>query len=473
MQGSRMFLIYRHLLRATAGPFLFGFGVSTFVLLIDYLYRYVELFVEKGVPFVKATEFLVLSLGHTFALSIPMAILIGVLMGVGQLSADHEIVALKASGVGLDALYRPLLAGATAVMLCLMAYNHFVFPESNHRLANLLTDISRSKPLLEVRPQVFAELSDRVTIWVAGKDDRTGELQGVRILEKENPEDLRPRLTTAARGRLVPRPAEGAALLELEDGETHSLPDDNDPARYDVVRFEKHNLYVRNAERGLEDSRRTARGDREMNLVALWREASRERRSQAEILANTADLGARLTERQWGLLTPAGRARALAGSGEERAGQPEAFRAAALATVRQEVEMAANSAGVQVQILASHRVLESKYMVEFHKKFAIPFACLVFVLLGLPLAVTASRAGRGVSAAVAMSLYLVYYLFLIGGEKLADRGRLDPFLAMWAANILLTAVGVPVAVRAVRESPPPRLWPRRRAGPEAVAEATS
>ncbi len=456
-----MFLIYKHLLRATVGPFLFGFGVTTFVLLIDYLYRYVELFVEKGVPFFIATEFLVLSLGHTFALSIPMAILIGVLMGVGQLAADHEIVALKASGIGLDALYRPLLGGAAFVMICLTAYNHFVFPESNHRLANLLTDIGRSKPLLEIRPQVFAELNDRVTIWVAAKDDRTGELRDVRILEKENPEDLRPRLTTAVRGRLIPRPAEGAAVLELMEGEIHSLPEDNDPARYNIVRFQRHNLFVRNAERSLEESRRTARGDREMNLRALWTAARRERADQGQIRANTADIAARLTTKEWAILRPDERAGALA-RGATGGSQPRAFRKAAQAGVRQEVEMASSSAGVQAQVLASHQVAENRYMVEFHKKFAIPFACVVFVLLGLPLAVTASRAGRGVSVAVAMSLYLVYYLFLIGGEKLSDRGRLDPFLAMWAANIVLTGIGIPLAVRAVRETPFPRCpWPRR------------
>jgi lipopolysaccharide export system permease protein len=90
-------------------------------------------------------------------------------------------------------------------------------------------------------------------------------------------------------------------------------------------------------------------------------------------------------------------------------------------------------------------------MVEFHKKFAIPFACMVFVLLGLPMAVTASRSGKGVSMGVALGVYLVYYLFLVGGEKMADRGRLDPALAMWMANIVLSIFGTFAFVRTVRE----------------------
>lgn len=466
-----MYLLYRHLLKAAAGPFLFGFLVITFTLIIEVLYRYIELFVSKGVPFGQATEVLALSLGHTFALSIPMAVLIGVLMGVGQLAADQEVVAMKASGIGLGSLLRPLLAGAFVVTLALVAYNHFVFPESNHRLANLLYDINRKRPMLEIREQMFTELTDKVTIYVQEKDDRTGRIKGVQILEKSHPTDLRPQLTTAAWGQVVPRPADDALLLELHDGEIHSLPDDNDPAKYSVVRFAVHNLYVRNAERDFENSNRTSRGDREMNLTALGAAAARERQDQRKVLADAVAIGAKVARRQWRLLDPAqrsemlGRAPENAGAAAGSAAAAAGFREATLRATQQEVELTASSARVQVQILESHHILENKYRVEFHKKLAIPVACLIFVLLGLPLAVTTARSGRGVSVTLAMALYLVYYLFLIGGEKLADRGRLNPVLAMWAANIVLAVVSVPVLIAAARESGPCWRWRRVPAPP--------
>ena len=107
-----MYLIYRHLLTSAAGPFFFGLFVITFLLMIEVLFRYVDLFVSKGVPFLLATKVLALSLGHTFALSVPMAVLIAVLMSVGQLAADHEITAMKASGISLWSVLRPLLFGA-------------------------------------------------------------------------------------------------------------------------------------------------------------------------------------------------------------------------------------------------------------------------------------------------------------------------------------------------------------------------
>ncbi len=202
-----MYLINRHLLSTATGPFFFGWFVITFLLMIEILFRYVDLFVSKGVPFWMATKVLALSLGHTFALSVPMAVLIAILMGVGQLATDHEITAMKASGIGLWAVLRPLILGAFVISVGLTAYNHYVFPKSNHMLASLLFDINRKKPMLEIREQQWTEMSDHTTIHVVGKDDLTGRIEDVTIFEKEEPgRPLPPGLTMADLGTHRPGP---------------------------------------------------------------------------------------------------------------------------------------------------------------------------------------------------------------------------------------------------------------------------
>ncbi len=447
-----MSLIYRHLLKSVAGPFLFGLFVTTFVLMIQVLYRYIDLFVSKGVPFPMATEVLTLSLGHTFALSVPMAVLIGVLMGVGQLAADQEITALKASGVGLYSVLVPLLLGAGFIALCLTAYNHLVFPESNHRLANLIYDINRKRPMIEIRAQMFTELNDRITIFVRKKDDHTNRIEGVTIFEKKEATDLAPRLTTAAWGRIIPRHASDSLMLELHDGEIHDFPEAADPRKYQVIRFAQHDLLLQNIERDFQNSQRTARSDREMNLIALLAAARQEHQRQQSVLDNTAQLTDDVLARQWGLLDPQARPKLIGRDDGFQGARSLAYRQARLIATRQKVELAASQSRYQEKIRRSYVAKENRYLVEFHKKFAIPFACLVFVLLGLPMAVTTARSGRGVSVSLAMVVYLIYYLFLVGGEKLSDRGMLSPFLAMWMANIVLVAVGIPIFLRTVRES---------------------
>jgi lipopolysaccharide export system permease protein len=447
-----MYLIYKHLFRSVMGPFGFGLFIITFVLMIDNLFKYIDLFVSKGVPFLVATEVLALSLGHTFALSVPMAVLVGVLMGLGQLSADNEITALKASGVGLYHVLIPLLLWSGLVGVGLTAYNHFVFPEFNHRLANLVYDISRSRPMMEVRENMFTELSDRITIHVQKKDDRTGRIEGVTIIERGPREDLSPRLTTAEWGVLVPLHDSNALRIELHDGEIHDFPDANDPAEYQVIRFTRHDLLLRDLERDLQSSDRTHRGDREMNVIELLARARDEKHHQEGVRRNVDKLVTGLLTRQFALLDPQERAAALGWQTTDPAPAGEDLRRGRHVAVQQKVALTADEIANQGKVLQSYVAKANRYMVEVHKKFAIPGACLVFVLLGIPLAVTTGRSGRGASVSAALAIYLIYYLFLIGGEKLSDKGRLDPFLAMWAANILLTVVGIPIFLRTVRES---------------------
>jgi lipopolysaccharide export system permease protein len=448
-----MYLIYRHLLNTAAGPFIFGWFVITFLLMIDVLFRYVDLFVSKGVPFLMATEVLALSLGHTFALSVPMAVLIAILMSVGQLAADHEITAMKANGISLWSVLRPLLFGAGVIALGLTAYNHYVFPESNHTLANLLYDINRKKPMLEIRAQQFTDMSDRMTIFVRHKDDITGRIEDVTIFEKEKPGDLSPRLTIATWGRIVLDHETDSMLIELHDGEIHERPDKELPDKYQVIRFGQHNLYVDNVERDFHKSGRQTRGDREMNLKDLWAAAGKEQERQDKVLTNVNRLAETMLKWQWKLLDPEHRNEILGTRPAPSVGpERDTFLEGKFRATRLKVDRVVEQSRYQEKIRDSYRVKENRYLVEFHKKFAIPFACIVFALIGVPMAVTSSRSGKGVSVSLAIAVYLIYYLFLVGGEKFADRGRLDPFLAMWSANFFLLAIGIPLFLKAARES---------------------
>ncbi len=446
-----MRLLDRHILRSVSGPFLFGLLVITFVLIIDILFRYVDMFVSHGVSFWTATEVLLLSLGHTLALSVPMAVLIGVLMGIGQLAADNEITAMKASGIGLVAVLRPLLLGGGLVAVALTAYNHYVFPNTNHRLANLLYDINHKRPMLQVREQLFTDLNDRLTIFVKSKDDRTNTIRGVLVIERDGPGDVTPSVTTATWGKVIPLHEQDALRIELHEGQTHELPDDADWSRYDVTTFQRHDLYIRNAERDLEDSRRRGRGDREMDLRALLAAAREQQLLMAKAMRNGRKTLSGVVEQQWRLLDPQQREDALR-LGKIRLPLSADRRRSLLDGTLQNLRQAATAARFQRDLRRSYRARINDYLVEFHKKLAIPVACVVFVLLGLPMAVTSGRSGKGVSVSLALGVYVVYYMFLVGGEKLSDRGQLDPAVAMWSADIVLTLVGIPIFLRTVRES---------------------
>jgi len=93
-----------------------------------------------------------------------------------------------------------------------------------------------------------------------------------------------------------------------------------------------------------------------------------------------------------------------------------------------------------------------KYMVEIHKKYSIPAACIIFILLGAPLGVITRKGGFGMAASVSLFFFLIYWASLIGGEKLADRGLMTPFWGMWSANILMGLVGILLTKKVANET---------------------
>jgi lipopolysaccharide export system permease protein len=97
------------------------------------------------------------------------------------------------------------------------------------------------------------------------------------------------------------------------------------------------------------------------------------------------------------------------------------------------------------------RLRAIKYRVEIHKKYTIAFACIVFVLLGAPLAVRFPRGGVGMVITVSVVIFAIFWMSLIGGETLADRGYVSPAIAMWLPNILLLPIGLLMVARMSRQ----------------------
>src|SRR5512134_1804408 len=155
----------RYILRNYLGPFVFSMAVITFVFVMDFILRYIDLFLGKGVKFHIVLQAFTLSLGHMFALIIPMAVLPATLMTYGSMAGENELTAMRACGVSIYRMLLPGLMGAVLLTVGLVMYNNHVLPESNHRLLNLLIDIQRKQPTVELRANRFIDDLQGYTIY--------------------------------------------------------------------------------------------------------------------------------------------------------------------------------------------------------------------------------------------------------------------------------------------------------------------
>ena len=440
-----MRILRNYILRLHLVPFLLGFGVVTFILEMDVLFDYLDLVVNRGVAVGVVAQLFALSLGYIVALSAPCAVLIAALMTFGRLSQDNEIIALRASGVNLGSILLGPLGASLLLAVGLTLFNNHVLPETNHAFANLLIDIGRMRPTVRLQEGVFINDFPGYQLLVKSVNGRTNEMHGVTIY-KVNPGGP-PTTIIADRGTLSYTPDGRTAVLRLRDGEIHEIPpEEGGSRRYRRMVFTTHVIYIAGAGGLLERSVRDTRSDREMSAKGLIEERRKLR----------AEYDQSIERRRERLHTIGAPREALDALAPERL--PWTTKIAHLGkrlltredplerffAARPELATEADLWRMERDAL---RRRDASLSVEIHKKFALPAACIVFVLLGAPLGMRVRRAGPAV-AFVSIAFFLFYYLCLIGGEELATRLLLPPWLSMWLPNLALGGWGVMATLRA-------------------------
>lgn len=471
-----MRILERYVLREHVFPFLMGFSVVIFLLTLDFLFDLVDLAVGKGIGVGIVLEMFVLSLGYMVALAFPCAVLIATMATFGRLSQDNEVVAMRSTGVNLLRIIGAPLAASAVLAGLLVLFNNDVLPESNHALANLMADVGRKRPTTQITEGVFIDGFVGYNIFVEKVISRTNEIRGVKIYQLSS--NARPTTILADWGVIHNSPDGRFITLELHDGEIHEVPPNEAERTYRRLMFKTHIINIRNPAGDLERHNREARGDREMslgmmraNMKELKKGLSGALRARDQILDGA---GFRSYDEFVRAAIPRQPARGLGawlrgavhtlssvGGMAERSQEPIAKPRPISPTTMDAIQMR------QLEIEAVERRLNS-LEVEVQKKFSIPAACLVFVLVGAPLGMRARKSGIAV-AFVSILFFVFYYLCLAGGEELADRRLVTPWLAMWIPNIVIGAIGLYLTLRVTEVIPrPPR---RRRSRPRRPASA--
>jgi lipopolysaccharide export system permease protein len=431
-------ILERYVLRESVLPFLLGFALVTFLFVIDFLFDYLDLILSKGIPPLMVAELFLLALGWITALSFPCGVLVAALMTFGRLAQDNEVTAMRAMGINVGRILRgPLLAGVAMAGL-LTAFNNYVLPETNHRFANLSLSIHRKSPTARIQPGVFIDDFENYSLLVRQIDDRTGLMSDVTIYDYSEGESPTTILARRGRMRYIDR---GATLrLELEDGEIHDVPGPATEGKFRRMAFDKQTLYLHNPGAVLKRTDRRSRGEREMNIALMQDQIDRlveQKQARLRQLAEKTRAEGYGTYQEF--LDRAGEARGPLAVVRGWFGGREALPdTASLSAADRKLLEATQIDRMEIENL-ERRI--DNYEVEIHKKFAIPFACLAFVLVGGPLGIRMGKGGFA-NMAIAVGFFLVYYLMLIGGEQLADRRLFSPLLAMWLPNLILGAIGV-------------------------------
>ena len=353
-----MKILDRYVWKELLVPFLIGLFVSTFLLLIDKIYDLTDLIINKGVPVPLVLLLLTYILPAFLVLTIPIGLLLAILVAFGRLSADMEIVALKASGVSPLRLLRPVLIfGAVATVATWLLITEAV-PRSNHAFKSLVFDILRKQAAVGLKERVFNDTFGSFVIYVDELATDQVALRHVFVADERKADELR--FITAQEGQLISDEVNRRVTLHLTNGAVHETTPQA-LQKYRQTNFRSYDITLV-FDNSLTRAADAPKGDREMTLAELHANAERAARA---------------------------------------GGSPNA------------------------------------YLVEIHKKYAIPGACLIFSLIGVPLGIRTHRGGRWAAFVVLLPIVLFYYAFLTVGETMGKANRIPPWLSMWGANVLV------------------------------------
>ena len=437
----RLGVLTRYLIRLHVGPFLFALSAITGIIFLNAIALRIDDLVGKGLPWSVIAEFLLLSLPHVVALSLPMSVLVAVLFAFSELTSANEMTAMAAGGIRPTRVLVPLLAMGVLLTSVMLYFNDYVLPESNHALKNLLLDISRKSPTLQFREHVVNEIESESgfeTYFLTADriDPATNTLEEVTIFDGNDPD--RARTTYASRGEMAFNEAQTDLYLTLYDGVVHEVQRDRGGG-FQRLYFEEQIVPLRAVGNELERNVGSDRSDREMSFALLAENARSRQEELAQLRLESIDKAA--TAVRIALGEPVDDSVLVGSVSGDRRARLFAQNTSLLARdlVTQGLVTGSRSRASRGEALAQ---TVNRFQVEFHKKLAIAFACIVFTLIGPPLALRFPRGGVGMVVAASTGIFAIYWAGLIGGESLADRRVADPAVTMWLSNVVFFLVGL-------------------------------
>ena len=335
------------------------------------------------------------------------------ILAFGRLSVDSEIIAIKSGGINIFKLVRPIYFLALLLSIFMVYFNNKILPDTNHKFSNLRMQVSMQKPMKIITPGEYIDFG-KYTVIVESTTEE--EMKGIIIYDRSNTQF--PKTIVANRGVLIPIDTGSSLKAILYDGEMHER-DAKDASKYSITSFSEFTLNIFGIDDKIEIGEREFRSDREMSSEQLVAAINEDRKSIIRYAEHNERIEQEIEKLQTELKTKP----------DDR-------------IISQKISANKSKINVNNQESTYSQERIRSFQVEYHKKYALAFACLVFALMGIPIGIMTKSSGIGTSFSVSSLIFLIYYVSLIGGERLADKGMLNPWLSMWISNIVffITAV---------------------------------
>jgi len=368
---------YFYILKEILPIFLIGLMTFTIILLMDKIFRLIELIIRGGS--ITSIFMLLMFIAPSFlTFTIPTAVLLGVLLSLGRLSGDSEIIAFKASGISLYQLFIPILLFSFSAFLLSIFLVFYGLPWGNRGFVSVVDVIAQSRPDVEIKERVFNDSFKGIVVYVDKVPVQGKKMEGILIYDEREKGNVN--TIFAQEGFLISHASSQEVEIKLLNGNIHRF--EPRTKSYQKIRFDAYDLKI-------------------------------------EIGKTIASIRKKL----------------------------------------QEHEMSIDQIKRGIEELRKKGEDTADLEVSLHRLYALPFACIVFALIGVPLGIQPRRSAKSYGFVFSILIILAYYVSLIAFGMLAVRKMIPSFLAGWLPTMMFGSLGIYLLIKAANESPfKPAVW---------------
>jgi lipopolysaccharide export system permease protein len=462
--------LYRYVLKTFLGPFFMTFFICVFILLMQFLWKYVDDLVGKGLDWQILAELLFYAAFGLLPFAFPLAMLLASIMTFGELGENYELVAMKSSGISLFRIMKPLIVVAILITITAFVFANHILPHTNLRFTTLMWSVRQQRPELVLKEGVFTSEIDGYSIRIGHKDKRNNTLHDILIYDHTG-NKANESVTVADSGYLKMTEDKNYMVMTLYHGENFSEEEGSmsgSPNSYPFRRdqFDKQVINVRvmnfdfqrrdenifrNSHRMLnidqlkyaEDSLLVDYKDRLRNFILNTRYMSQ---ADKRIYARVLKQDTLLQRYQQEELRAFDYDSLLTSFADWN--MTESVHAALYAARSnyQEINNIENN-------LYGRKKRINMHMMERYRKYTLSFAVLVFFFIGAPLGAIIRKGGLGMPVVVSILLFISYYIVSMMGEKSAREDVWQMVAGMWFSSLIFLPVGFWLTYKAVTDSP--------------------
>jgi len=435
------------------GPFSATFFVVLFVLLMQFLWKYIDDLVGKGLEWNVIGELLFYASATLVPLALPLAILVSSIMTMGNLAEHYELVAAKAAGISLRRILAPLMVLALLISGLAFVFSNYMLPYTNLKMGSLLYDVKQQKPAFYIQEGIFYNGMDGYSIKIGKKDGDNQTLHQVMIYDHTAHQGNN-KVILAEKGTMAMSDDERFLIITLFNGYSYedqrgagqNLHETNPFLRTHFstykIRFDLSTFKLSRTNEDLfkDNYQMLNLKQLEQSLDSLNKQfADRQMDSRKVIQTHY------MTFRD-----------SLLKSGDADTTGLASFE------MQQPVNLYENALGQARNIhsflnsiddeLDSRNKLIARFAIEKERKYTLSIAVFILFLIGAPLGAIIRKGGIGTPVVVSVVFFLVFHITSIMGEKFSREGVLDPSFGMWIAPAMLLPIGIFLTYKATHDS---------------------